>query len=256
MAAMCASVSARPAAAKLSFKNFHGANGVKAAVPMARAAQKQQAITMAAATLEVKTVDGSAKGSVDLDLKTAGENSLGLVHKYLVITEQNKRRGTASTLTRSEVNGGGKKPYKQKGTGNARVGSKRTPLKPGGGVVFGPKPKDWTITMNKKERRLAMSSALQNAADSIVVVEDLEGKFEDKKTKNMVAALSKLGVAAGEKAVLCVKELSEGVKLSGRNIAGLKICTLDSLTIYDVLNAEKLVFDEASIAKANELYSA
>lgn len=94
--------------------------------------------------------------------------------RYLVTVRQNARRGTACTKTRAEVRGGGRKPYAQKGTGNARMGSKRSPLLPGGGVIFGPRPRDWSIKMNKKEKRLAMATAIQSAADSITVVEDLK----------------------------------------------------------------------------------
>lgn len=253
-----ASVAARPCAAKLSSKSFNGTALRTPARPMAVAAKREvQTVRMGAATLDVKTVDGATSGSATLDVKTAGASAPGLVHKYIVMVQQNARRGTASTLTRSEVRGGGRKPMAQKGTGNARLGSQRTPLKPGGGVLFGPKPKDWSISMNKKERRLAMSSALENASGSMVVVaDDVAGAFEDKKTKKMVAALASWGVAAGDNAVLCLGDVTEGVKLSGRNIEGLKICTLDNLSIYDVLRADKLVFDEATIGKINETYSA
>jgi large subunit ribosomal protein L4 len=208
---------------------------------------------VAAAEIALKSADGADKGTATIDLKTAGENSLGLVHKYLVITQQNKRRGTASTLTRAEVRGGGRKPYNQKGTGNARIGSSNTPLKPGGGVVFGPKPKDWTIGMNKKERRLAMGSALQSAASSMVVVEEVASKFTEPKTKVMYSTLKDLGVTAGEdNTLLVVTDLTKNMKLSGRNVPGLKIATLDNVCVYDVLRADKLVVDEGALAKMQE----
>ena len=124
-------------------------------------------MTVEALSAEVSKVnfDGASAGTATLDVKVAKPDvAKGLVHKYVVMVRQNARRGTASTLTKSEVRGGGRKPFKQKGTGNARAGSSRTPLKPGGGVVFGPKPKDWSIKMNKKERRLAMATAIQSAA--------------------------------------------------------------------------------------------
>lgn len=158
-----------------------------------RQRQPQQAVhasTIAApASLDVKKVDGTATGSEQLALKVAEETARGLVHRcvihaspgaatprhrYLVTVRQNARRGTACTKTRAEVRGGGRKPYAQKGTGNARMGSKRSPLLPGGGVTFGPRPRDWSIKMNKKEKRLAMATAIQSAADSITVVEDLK----------------------------------------------------------------------------------
>ena len=135
----------------------------------------------------------SKSGTAELDLDTApAETAEGLVHRYVVMIRQNMRQGTASTKTRSEVRGGGRKPMKQKGTGNARQGSRRTPLRPGGGVVFGPKPRDWTIKMNKKEKRLAMATTLQNAACDTIVVEDLDasGKFSERKTRSMEAAFA------------------------------------------------------------------
>lgn len=211
---------------------------------------------VAAAEVAVKSADGADKGTVSMDLKTAGANSMGLVHKYLVITQQNKRRGTASTLTRSEVRGGGRKPFKQKGTGNARAGTRNTPLKPGGGVVFGPKPKDWSVDMNKKERRLAMGSALQSAASSMVVVSDLAAKFDSPKTKTMYATLAAVGVTAKEdNALMIVSEVTENMKLSGRNVPGLKVATLENVSVYDVLRADKLVVEESAVAKITEAFA-
>merc|ERR1719183_250167 len=202
-----------------------------------------------AAQVAVKTAGGADKGTAELSLKTAGDNSTGLVHKYLVITQQNKRQGNASTLTKSEVRGGGRKPFKQKGTGNARAGSKRTP----------PKPKDWTIQMNKKERRLAMGTALQSAASATTVVEDLSGVFPAPKTATMYSTMAALGVQLADKqehAVLVVDNLTEAIKKSGNNIPNLKVCTTGELSVYDVLRADKLVFDEASMAKINETFAA
>lgn len=224
-----------------------------AAKPMSVGRNSLQCV--AAAELAVKTADGAEKGSASLDLKTAGVNSMGLVHKYLVITQQNKRRGTASTLTRSEVRGGGRKPFKQKGTGNARAGSRSTPLKPGGGVVFGPKPKDWTVNMNKKERHLAMGSALQSAASSMIVVDNVSSKFTEPKTKVMYSTLAGLGVTLGDdNTLMVVTEVTENMKLSGRNVPGLKVATLENVTVYDVLRADKLVVDETALAKIQEQF--
>ena len=157
--------------------------------------------------------EGASAGTASLDLKTASPDvAKGLVHKYVVMVRQNARRGTASTLTKSEVRGGGRKPFKQKGTGNARAGSTRTPLKPGGGVIFGPKPKDWSIKMNKKERRLAMATAIQSASSAMIVVDDL-AKCATPKTKAMGEALKSWGVAEGEKAYLITKDASDNVTL-------------------------------------------
>ena len=144
---------------------------VNAVAPVAprRAALDTRAL---AADVAKVSFEGASAGTASLDLKTASPDvAKGLVHKYVVMVRQNARRGTASTLTKSEVRGGGRKPFKQKGTGNARAGSTRTPLKPGGGVIFGPKPKDWSIKMNKKERRLAMATAIQSASSAMIVVD-------------------------------------------------------------------------------------
>lgn len=163
-----------------------------------------------------------------------------------------KQQGTASTLTRSEVRGGGKKPYKQKGTGNARRGSNTSPLFPGGGISFGPKPKDWSIKMNKKERRLALATALQSAAADTVVVESVQS---DGKTKGLVEALAKAGAPAGAKALLVLAERNDMVLRAGRNVESLAINTADALRVFDVLNADVIVYEKAALAKVKELYS-
>lgn len=131
-------------------------------------------------------------------------------------------QGTASTLTRAEVRGGGRKPYAQKGTGNARIGSRRTPLKPGGGVVFGPKPKDWTIKMNKKERRLATATALASAAGDAVVVDGLT--LPDAKTKTLVSRLAALGADPMTQHVLVIADLvSENLVRAAKNVERLTV---------------------------------
>eukprot|EP00954_Amorphochlora_amoebiformis_P017593 1320124-Amorphochlora_amoeboformis.AAC.1 len=145
------------------------------------------------------------------------------------------RAGTASTKTRSEVRGGGKKPYQQKKTGNARQGSRRTPLRPGGGVIFGPKPRDFSVDMNQKERRIAMATAFQSASPDVVVVENLDGKFDSPKTKNMVEFLDRVGLKPSEEKVLLVIEgAKRNALLSARNIDRLKINKPNSLKITDV----------------------
>lgn len=164
-------------------------------------------------------------------------------------------QGTASTLTRSEVRGGGRKPYKQKGSGNARLGSKRTPLRPGGGVVFGPKPRDWSISMNKKEKRLALATALQSAAADMIVVDGFAEEFTEIKTKSLVEKLAALGIDIyNEKALLVLNELNENVYLSGRNIERLAINTANAIQVYDLLAADKIVIEKAALDYVNEYY--
>ncbi|KXZ46544.1 hypothetical protein GPECTOR_42g751 [Gonium pectorale] len=215
-----------------------------------------RASTVAApATIPYKAVDGSDKGTQQLALKVAQDSAKGLVHRYLVMVQQNARQGTASTLTRSEVRGGGKKPYAQKGTGNARRGSSVSPLFPGGGVTFGPKPKDWSISMNKKERRLALATALQSAAADITVVESLEGKLQDTKTKSMVALLAKLGAdVMARKVLLITKEERPDVTLAGRNIAKLTLNTASAIGVFDVLNADHIIIEDEALAHVQAFY--
>lgn len=209
------------------------------------------------ASIEVKTFDGSSSGSQKLALKVAGHDTAkGLVHRYLVTVRQNARAGTASTKTRAEVRGGGKKPYAQKGTGNARQGSSRTPLRPGGGVVFGPKPKDWGIRMNKKERRLALATALQSATASTTVVQDLKDQLSTPKTKTLVQALERWGVNQEEYGLLILNEQSPSIELSARNVEKLKLNTVDHLNVYDVLRADKIVVEESAFKYIQEFYGA
>ena len=151
------------------------------------------------------------------------------------------------------MRGGGKKPYKQKGTGNARRGSNTSPLFPGGGVTFGPKPKDWSIKMNKKERRLALATALQSAAADTVVVESVSGG--DGKTKALVQALEKVGASADKKTLLVLANKDEAVLRAGRNVEKLAINTADALQVFEVLNADVVVFERAALAKVKELYA-
>lgn len=213
-------------------------------------------MTVEALSAEVSKVnfDGASAGTATLDVKVAKPDvAKGLVHKYVVMVRQNARRGTASTLTKSEVRGGGRKPFKQKGTGNARAGSTRTPLKPGGGVIFGPKPKDWSIKMNKKERRLAMATAIQSASSAMIVVDDL-AKCATPKTKAMGEALKSWGVAEGEKAYLITKDASDNVTLATRNMARVVQTDIKHLNVYDVLNADKVVIEESALAYINDFY--
>lgn len=223
-------------------------------------ARKQLSVSAAAVVVEsevdVVSFTGEAKGKQTIKLKTAGENTNGLVHKYVVMYNRNKRQGNASTLTRGEVRGGGRKPMQQKGTGNARLGSTRTPLKPGGGVIFGPKPKSWRIAMNRKEKRLAMSSALQSATADMIVTEDIGSSLDSCKTKDMVAALKNWGLDhKKDHTLLLVKEKSDAVEKSGRNIAFLEIKTMNSMTVFDILRADKIVVEQSLMPDLEAHYS-
>ncbi|CAN6692913.1 unnamed protein product [Malus baccata var. baccata] len=180
-------------------------------------------------------------------------------HRHLaIITDlQNKRLGTASTLTRAEVSGGGRKPYPQKKTGRARQGSTRTPLRPGGGVVFGPKPRDWSIKINRKEKRLAISTAVASAAENTIVVEDFSDEFEKlekPKTTEFIAAMKRWGLDPKEKTTFLVTEVANNVRLSSRNIGTLKMLTPRTLNLFDILNADKLIMTPEIVDYLNARY--
>ncbi|XP_021720722.1 50S ribosomal protein L4, chloroplastic-like [Chenopodium quinoa] len=205
--------------------------------------------------LPILNFSGEKVGETFLNLKTApSETARAVVHRGLITQLQNKRRGTASTLTRAEVRGGGRKPYPQKKTGRARRGSQRSPLRPGGGVVFGPKPRDWSIKMNKKEKRLALSTAIASAAENSIVVEEFAENFGKPKTKDFIAAMQRWGLDPAEKSMFFLTELEENVEKSGRNIRTLKLLTPRSLNLFDVLNAEKLVFTKGAVDYLNQMY--
>ncbi|KAK9902744.1 hypothetical protein WJX75_004581 [Coccomyxa subellipsoidea] len=195
--------------------------------------------------MEIKT-DGVAGSRLFLEVADPF-TAKGLVHRCLVTEKQNSRRGTASTLTRAEVRGGGKKPYAQKGTGNARIGSRRTPLRPGGGVSFGPKPTDWTIKINKKERRLAVATALQSAASDMKVIEDIKEFVTVAKTRLMAQALQKWGVSPGRYALLIVNEMTDPLHMSCRNIPTLKLTTADRLIVSDILRADSVIVESSAL---------
>jgi large subunit ribosomal protein L4 len=166
----------------------------------------------------------------------------------------NARQGTASTLTRAEVAGGGRKPYKQKGTGRARQGSIRTPLKPGGGVVFGPKPRSYELAMNRKERRLALRTALMSRVADIVAVKGFGSELDTPKTKEITAALGRFGIQADTKVLLILDNASEAVRLSVRNLEKVRLIAADQLNVFDLLHASKLVVSEEALAKIQEVY--
>ena len=203
----------------------------------------------------VRDWQGKESGKASLDLKVARETSAAdLLHRAVVRQLANARQGTASTLTRAEVAGGGRKPYKQKGTGRARQGSIRTPLRPGGGIVFGPKPRSYTLAMNRKERRLALRTALMSRVADITVVKGFAQGLESPKTREITAALQRFGIAADAKVLLVIDGASEEVRLSVRNLEKVKLIAADQLNVFDLLNASKLVLNEEALAKIQEVY--
>ena len=207
------------------------------------------------ATCVVRDWQGKDAGKASLDLKVAKESTANdLMHRAVLRQQAHMRQGTASTLTRAEVRGGGRKPYKQKGTGRARQGSIRTPLRPGGGIVFGPKPRSYNLAMNRKERRLALRTALMARFEAITVVKDFGASLDVPKTREITDALGRLGIAADSKALIILSNPSEVVRRSVRNLDKVKLIAADQLNVFDLLNAQALVVGEDALATIQEVY--
>jgi len=206
--------------------------------------------------IETLKWDGKKSGNVSLDLVVAKEtSSADLIHRAVLRQLANKRQGTASTLTRSEVRGGGRKPYKQKGTGRARQGSIRTPLRPGGGIIFGPKPRSYNLDMNRKERRLALRTALMSRVSDMKAVEDFGSTLKQPKTSDIINGLARLGIQKTEKVLVILDSPSDIIKKSINNIEKVKLIAADQLNVFDILNANKLVIGQSAIDKIQEVYA-
>jgi large subunit ribosomal protein L4 len=205
----------------------------------------------------VKNWQGEEVGQTSFELRVAKEETAAhIVHRALVRQMTNSRQGTVSTKTRSEVRGGGRKPWRQKGTGRARAGSIRSPLWRGGGVIFGPKPRDFNIKLNRKERRLALRTAFVSRAEDLIVVEEFSNELQRPKTKELVAALARWGAAPEQKTLLILSDIAENVNLSARNVENLKVIAADQLNVFDLLHADKIVVTSSALTKIQEVYSA
>ena len=193
-------------------------------------------------------MEGKNVGTLELADSVFGiEPNAAVMHMMVVNYLAAQRQGTQSALTRSEVSGGGRKPWRQKGTGRARQGSTRAPQWTHGGIVFAPKPRSYRFTVNKKVRRLAMKSAFSAKAQesSIIVVDSI--KMDEYKTKKMAAMLSAIGVE--KKALVVLPEVDSKVIKSASNIPGVKTAQVNELNVYDILNADKLVIAKDAVAK-------
>ena len=202
----------------------------------------------------VYDMSGKQVGEVELSEGIFGiEPNVSVMHDVVKNHLANCRQGTQSALTRAEVSGGGRKPWRQKGTGRARQGSTRAPQWTHGGIVFAPKPRDYSYRLNKKTRRLALKSALsaKAQADEIVVIDEI--KMDEIKTKVFKKFLD--AVKADRKALVVTAEANELVVKSARNIEGVEITFANLINVYDVLNANKLVMDKAALAKIEEVFA-
>ena len=205
------------------------------------------------ANVSLYNMEGKEVGKIELKDEIFGvEINEHLVHKAVVAQLANKRQGTQKARTRSEVSGGGRKPWRQKGTGHARQGSIRAPQWKGGGVVFAPVPRDYSQKMNKKEKRAALLSALSSrvADNKIIVVEDL--KLDEIKTKKFAEVLKNLKV---DKALVVLEEGNKNVQLSARNIPGVKTAGANTINVYDILKYNTLVLSKEVVAKIEEVYA-
>lgn len=202
---------------------------------------------------KVLNMAGNQVGEVELNAAIFGiEPNMHVVHEVVKNHLANCRQGTQSALTRAEVSGGGRKPWRQKGTGHARQGSTRAPQWTHGGIVFAPKPRSYRTSLNKKTRRLALKSALsaKAAAGSVLVVDGL--KLDEVKTKTMQGFLNALEVG---KPVVITADVDNNVVLSARNIPGVVTTTAKVLSVYDIVNAKQLVIDKAALAIIEEVYA-
>ena len=205
------------------------------------------------ANVSVYNIEGKEVGTIDLNDAVFGvEVNEHLVHMAVVSQLANKRQGTQKAKTRSEVSGGGRKPWRQKGTGHARQGSTRAPQWTGGGVVFAPVPRDYSFKMNKKEKRAALKSALTSRVEEkkFIVIDELN--FDEIKTKKFQTVLNNLNV---EKALVVLEDGNKNAELSARNIADVKTAHTNTINVYDVLKYNTVIATKAAVASIEEVYA-
>ncbi|MGL5437823.1 MAG: 50S ribosomal protein L4 [Lachnospiraceae bacterium] len=205
------------------------------------------------ANVSVYNMEGNEVGKMDLNDAVFGvEVNEHLVHMAVVAQLANKRQGTQKAKTRAEVSGGGRKPWRQKGTGHARQGSTRSPQWTGGGVVFAPTPRDYTIKLNKKEKRAALKSALTSRVqdNKFIVLDEL--KLDEIKTKKFQSVMDNLKVS---KALVVVSEDSDNVVMSARNIPNVKTAYVNTINVYDILKYNTVVVTKTAVANIEEVYA-
>ena len=205
------------------------------------------------ANVKVYNMEGAEVGTIDLNDAIFGVDvNTHVMHMAVVSQLANKRQGTQSAKTRAEVRGGGRKPWRQKGTGHARQGSIRAPQWKGGGVVFAPKPREYGFKMNKKEKGLAIKSALTSRVieNKLFVIDDIS--FDEIKTKKMVGMLSKFDI---DKAIIVMDKKDDNVILSARNIPTVTTVTSNALNVFDILKYDKMIISKAAVAQIEEVYA-
>jgi large subunit ribosomal protein L4 len=206
---------------------------------------------------KVHALSGEMASETSITLNVQNTNPKYLLHRTLVAQNNNARQGTSSCKTRSEVRGGGKKPWKQKGTGNARAGSSNSPLWKGGGVAFGPKPRSYAKKINNKEWRLALNTAIKTRFDKTIVVEDFSNNVKNPKTKKIVEILSKITDISdnSNKTVIILSEINSNVSLSLANLSNVTLLRSNTLNIRDILLANKIIITDKALKNIQEVYS-
>jgi large subunit ribosomal protein L4 len=190
----------------------------------------------------------------ELKLSVLEKSGNYLVHKDLLRHQNLQRQGTTSTKTRSEVRGGGRKPWKQKGTGRARAGSNRSPLWKGGGVIFGPKPKTISLKLNKKERQLALQTLLYNKKNNILIIDNLENELTESKTKKFLKICTDCTINLQQKVLVIVSKKTMGLKLSTQNIKNVELISASNLNTFSLLKAKQIILTPLAINDIKEIY--
>jgi len=190
----------------------------------------------------------------ELKLNVLDESGNYLIHKDFVRHSNAKRQRTVGTKTRSEVRGGGRKPWQQKGTGRARAGSNRSPLWKGGGVIFGPKPRTVSLKLNKKERRLALQTLLYNKKKNILIIKDLENEFLETKTKSFLKICKDCNISLNQKILVIVSKKTISLKLSTQNIRNVELILASNLNTFSLLKAKQIILTPLAINNIKEIY--
>jgi large subunit ribosomal protein L4 len=190
----------------------------------------------------------------ELELKILEESGNYLLHKDLLRHSSSQRQGTSSTKTRSEVRGGGRKPWRQKGTGRARAGSNRSPLWKGGGVTFGPKPKKIVLKLNKKERRLALRTLIYNKKNDILIIENLENEIIEPKTKTFVKVCHDCSITLDQKVLVIVSKKTLPLKLATQNLKNVELISASNLNTFSLLKAKQILLTPQAINDIKEIY--
>ena len=204
--------------------------------------------------IPLDTAGNPLDSTYELTLNILDKSGNYVLHRDLLRHLNSKRQGTVSVKTRSDVRGGGRKPWQQKGTGRARAGSNRSPLWKGGGVIFGPKPKKVTLKLNKKERRLALQTLLYNKKNNVIIIEDLENTLLESKTKSFLRMCENCNINSNQKVLLVVSKKTIPLKLATQNLKNVELILVSNLNTFSLLKAKQIILSSSSINNLKETY--